>query len=139
MFTNTFLKINTISRLLTITQRNYRTRWNLVTEQQLEPLPLKEAPKPTGPSGWTTPLGGTESLPIQFERTASKNLPIYVKYFNGQARTVLRKFTGDPVLLVKHLRVLLGQDLRIRICNGRIELAGNHRQVLIPWLLRLGF
>jgi hypothetical protein len=48
-------------------------------------------------SGYLEPLGGTEHLPFQFERTASKQLPVYSDLKNGGTRrlTVVRKYTGD--------------------------------------------
>jgi hypothetical protein len=48
-------------------------------------------------SGFLEPLGNTESLPFQFRRTASKQLPVYSAMKNGLTRrvTVVRGYEGS--------------------------------------------
>lgn len=92
-------------------------------------------------SGWLEPLGGTESLPFQFTRTPTSQLPVYSDLRNGRTRrlTVIRRYTGDVNELKDELRRLLGEETRIEQHAGRIEINGHHVLKLKRWLRRLGF
>ncbi|OMJ74568.1 hypothetical protein SteCoe_26467 [Stentor coeruleus] len=105
------------------------------------PLPLKyklqDLPNSSihGP-----PLGGTELLPFQIERTHVGNLPVYSDYkIDGNLkRTVIRKISGDIEEFKTELsKVVSNYDIYERV--GRVEVKGLHGEVIKTWLRRLGF
>jgi len=101
--------------------------------------PLQQLPPPAS-SGFLAPLGNTEGLPFQVERTTSNNLPVYTDYRNGRTRerTILRKIKGDEMELSQELSALLG-GVEVYHYVGRIEVKGLHSTKIRTWLQQLGF
>ena len=86
------------------------------------------------------PLGNTEHIPFQVERTKSGNLPVYKDYKEGGNRklTIIRKITGDPFLMAEELKkVTSNSEVTIKV--GSIVVTGFHKQNVEVWLQRLGF
>ena len=76
----------------------------------------------------------------QFTRSRTLGLPVYTDFKNGGSRivTVVRRYTGDARALAAELgRVLGGRP--VAVCNGRLEVEGNHAAQVKTWLAGLGF
>ena len=76
---------------------------------------------------------------LQISRTASKELPVYTDYRHGRTKlvTVLRRHSGDIVELSRQLSAHL--QTKVAICNGRLEIVGDHVLEVKAWLAALGF
>ena len=99
-----------------------------------------EALKSDNPSGWAPPLGTIVELPFAVFRTESKCLPVYLRYRkNLPVTTVVRKYRGDENQLREELQAVVGREVKITQYTGRIEIKGNHFNVVHSYLRRLGF
>jgi Mitochondrial large subunit ribosomal protein (Img2) len=109
------------------------------TTQPPVPLTYKLQTLPT-PYNANTPLGNTESLPFQVQRTHTGNLPVYTEFKNNrnQKLTIIRKITGDVDKFRNELtKVVSNYETKEKL--GRVEVKGLHTEVIKQWLLRLGF
>uniref|UniRef100_A0A7S1TM27 Large ribosomal subunit protein mL49 n=1 Tax=Erythrolobus australicus TaxID=1077150 RepID=A0A7S1TM27_9RHOD len=90
---------------------------------------------------WAPPAGLKEELPFYvFRAGEGQNLPVYTEYKarGTQIYTVLRKYRGDSIALMKEVStVCSGREVRLK--NGSMEVAGNFRKRLKYWLISLGF
>lgn len=86
------------------------------------------------------PLGNVGHLPFFIERTKSHNLPVYTEYrFNRvQKYTVVRRITGDVDELMRELRKITSNS-NIKAQVGRVLITGLHTDVVMDYLIRLGF
>jgi|JI6StandDraft_1071083.scaffolds.fasta_scaffold12004_4 large subunit ribosomal protein L49 len=118
---------NTIDRLVRLTKKLEPLKYKL--HQKEVDIALPHAP----------PLGPVSPLPFHVERSASGNLPVYVRYRNSRAikRTIIRKLSGDIDAFSKELtKVVSNNNVNIKV--GRVEVPGIHRESVNTWLLRLG-
>jgi large subunit ribosomal protein L49 len=85
------------------------------------------------------PLSPVEELPFSIERTASGNLPVYIKYDCRHVvkKTIIRKLSGDMNKFVAELqKVVSNHEIKKKV--GKIEIPGVHKESVETWLLRLG-
>eukprot|EP00300_Choanocystis_sp_HF-7_P036935 c52899_g1_i1.p1 GENE.c52899_g1_i1~~c52899_g1_i1.p1 ORF type:complete len:156 (-),score=27.88 c52899_g1_i1:67-534(-) len=101
---------------------------------------IRELPPATNPSGFTLPMGGTEGLPFDIQRTKSKMLPVYSDIRNGRTRhiTIVRKVTGD-MLAMKHDLSLVCGGAEVVAKAGHLEVVGDYKTAVRAWLKSLGF
>eukprot|EP00357_Protocruzia_adherens_P035586 CAMPEP_0115013180 /NCGR_PEP_ID=MMETSP0216-20121206/25237_1 /TAXON_ID=223996 /ORGANISM="Protocruzia adherens, Strain Boccale" /LENGTH=132 /DNA_ID=CAMNT_0002382495 /DNA_START=38 /DNA_END=436 /DNA_ORIENTATION=- len=123
--------------------RNLHPAGKKLQNQLSSPLPplkysLQELPSPD--TTMNTPLGGTDHLPFQVDRTHTGNLPVYSDFRNDYTRklTIVRKLTGDMEEFKKEIsKVCSNAPVTEKV--GRIEVKGVHTGAVKLWLRRLGF
>ncbi|CDW82189.1 ribosomal protein [Stylonychia lemnae] len=118
---------------------NVKQRWNEMTQPPI-PLKYKLQELPTPDYTLIKPLGLSETLPFQVERTHSNNLPVYTDFRNGGMRkvTVVRKLFGDVDEFKTELSKIVSNSPIVEK-QGRLEISGFHTEKVKLWLRRLGF
>jgi len=95
---------------------------------------------PITKSGWCPPLGRNENLPFFVKRSATGNLPVYLKIRNGRSRvtTHMKGVSGDA----EKCRAALQEsfpDVVVKTNISSLEVKGNRVEEIKTWLLKHGF
>ena len=99
---------------------------------KLQKLPINHDP--------LIPLGNVEHLPFFVQRTKSHNLPVYRDYRQArhQKITIVRRLSGNFEELMTELKKITSNaDVECKV--GKILIKGLHKQVVVDYLIRLGF
>lgn len=127
--------------------RGHPSRWPVPSGSAASELPppaplFPVSPVQPAPSGFLPPTGKVPpGITFSVSRTPSLGIPVYTDFKNGRSRviTIVRKINGDAGALRDELSRVLGEDARVDLRVGRVEVDGNRVKEVKTWLAGLGF
>jgi hypothetical protein len=83
----------------------------------------------------------TSKIPYAVNRTASGNLPVYLKIYgiDRKTTTCVGSVYGDSSAFISDLRIAVCGEAKVRENGRNVEIDGRYAKSIKKWLQTLGF